>query len=649
VWDLTVCGEGFLELEGQDGHAALARSGSFAFDAQGVVRDESGQALMGQLLDDAGVIQPGRVKAVHLPVALQPRPTTFVKVVMKIDGSSDIVSPRNITAPPIDFADPSTYNYAVSLSVYDLMGQRVTLTLFIQKVTDNGWNVFATANGMPVNGTDADPKPINTTPFGFRPDGSGPTTDLSALRVSRAATPDLPPLDFTLSLADTTLHGEHWEITGASQDGHSAGQLAGMSIRQDGTVTAHYDNAQGVAMAKIALVHVAMPLQLDPVGPGLWRPNARTGTVTRTPAISARSCGLQFNVLQLPGTEPTAGFASARFGVYAVTGRTLDAAICGHGFFELSTEDGERRYSRDGRLFVGADAVVRNEAGLALVGRLAKADGGLATGPETPLRLDPTLLSTLPARATRHVTVSGNLDPASDVIDTTPAPDWTAVVVSTSPFNAWTGVDIYDEGGRLSWLMIAVQKVAANRWNVFGILNGTPLKGTPDSFLPLTALPLEFLADGSLRDPDAAKVQLDVALPSPDDPLTLTRMSVEISLAGLTQKPIAQDAPWSRIHVEQDGSPRTRPVALQLDSDGALHQIYDYRPRSRLLAKITLANFEQPGALTGAGPGLWAPTSAAGPVSRSLPASRSNCGLQVGVRQQPVELAPDRTPGPQTR
>lgn len=48
------------------------------------------------------------------------------------------------------------------------------------------------------------------------------------------------------------------------------------------------------------------------------------------------------------------------------TGNPLDLAISGEGYFGVSTPDGER-FTRDGRFLAGADGVVRNERGDALL------------------------------------------------------------------------------------------------------------------------------------------------------------------------------------------------------------------------------------------------------------------------------------------
>ena len=56
--------------------------------------------------------------------------------------------------PAIVFDDPTTYNSATSLSVYDALGQDIALTYYFQKAdpvaSPDTWEVYITANGEPL-------------------------------------------------------------------------------------------------------------------------------------------------------------------------------------------------------------------------------------------------------------------------------------------------------------------------------------------------------------------------------------------------------------------------------------------------------------------------------------------------------------------
>jgi flagellar hook protein FlgE len=69
------------------------------------------------------------------------------------------------TRPLIDFDDPTTYNNATSLTVYDAKGQDVALTYYFQKAATDTWNVYVTANGTPLRSTPRRPGAVDADQF----------------------------------------------------------------------------------------------------------------------------------------------------------------------------------------------------------------------------------------------------------------------------------------------------------------------------------------------------------------------------------------------------------------------------------------------------------------------------------------------------
>ncbi|MEX3901758.1 flagellar basal body FlgE domain-containing protein, partial [Paraburkholderia sp. BR10954] len=148
------------------------RNGQFKVDREGLIINNDKQQLMGYPADGAGVIQPGAAKPLQLPTAgINPAPTTKMEIEMNLDSRLGTTAP--VAGAQIDFSDPTTYNNATSLTSYDAKGQEVALTYYFQKSTTDTWNVFATANGTPINGTVAAPTPLTT--LQFPSNGGAPT------------------------------------------------------------------------------------------------------------------------------------------------------------------------------------------------------------------------------------------------------------------------------------------------------------------------------------------------------------------------------------------------------------------------------------------------------------------------------------------
>ncbi len=60
--DLAISGQGYFAVEGSDGSVLLTRSGAFQKDANGLLRDSSGRALLGYAGDgEGGALQPVQI------------------------------------------------------------------------------------------------------------------------------------------------------------------------------------------------------------------------------------------------------------------------------------------------------------------------------------------------------------------------------------------------------------------------------------------------------------------------------------------------------------------------------------------------------------------------------------------------------------
>jgi flagellar basal-body rod protein FlgF len=113
--------------------------------------------------------------------------------------------------------------------------------------------------------------------------------------------------------------------------------------------------------------------------------------------------GLQTRAYAVAST-PGADFAA---GSIQKTGRELDLAIQGDGFFAVQTSDGGEAYTRNGSLQLSADGVLTTSAGLTVLG-----DGGpISVPPDSNLTIakDGTVSLTTFGQSSANVTVLGRL------------------------------------------------------------------------------------------------------------------------------------------------------------------------------------------------------------------------------------------------
>jgi flagellar hook protein FlgE len=243
-----------------------------------------------------------------------PQATTAIGMQYNLDSRGSIKLPA--TAPLVDFNDAQTYNDAKSQTVFDAKGQPITLTYYFQRTSastvanptaPDEWNMYVTANGATVLGTDAAPEPIATITFAA--DGSVPTAStlgvvdpntgllsfnfdsVVATGVQGGPIADgdndatnnplpLPLLGLEMTMDLSQIAGP-FSLTDLSQDGFSAGQLVSMGIEENGIVTARYSNGQTKTAGQIEIANFRNLQGLQPVGDNMWADTYMSGDPIR--------------------------------------------------------------------------------------------------------------------------------------------------------------------------------------------------------------------------------------------------------------------------------------------------------------------------------------------------------------------------------
>ena len=299
--DLAINGNGFFQVTDGNSPVSYTRNGQFKIDRDGYIVNSQAQRLLGYPADGAGAIQPGAATALQLPTSgINPQVTSEIDIEFNLDSRAASTAPA--AAPQIDFTDPTTYNNATSLNVYDQRGQDVALTFYFQKSATDTWNVFVTANGTTVGGTALAPTPITT--MTFPASGAVPTAPAGAITLNvpastnaaGAATLAIPGIQLDLTAA--TQFGAGFGVTDMSQDGFAPGQLSSIAIENNGIVMARYSNGQSRPAGQIEIASFRNPQGLQPLGGNGW---ARTFT-SGDPVLGTPGTG-NFGVLQSGALE----------------------------------------------------------------------------------------------------------------------------------------------------------------------------------------------------------------------------------------------------------------------------------------------------------------------------------------------------------
>jgi flagellar hook protein FlgE len=344
--DMAINGNGFFQVTDGKNPVMYTRNGQFKVDREGYIVNNESQRLVGYPADAAGVVQPGQAVPLQLPTGgINPNPTGKIELEMNLDSrlgipqaadreataqqaeqaAQDAVTARdaadaalaadptnptliaaaaaaaaNVTttaaaaaaaraavsvAPQINFSDPTTYNKATSQTIYDAKGQDVALTYYFQKSGTDTWNVFVTANGKTVSGTDTAPTPVTT--MTFPSNGKAPTSPAAPVplvvtgNVTNAAGAQIvTPLSAELNLAGVTQYGAPFSVTKQVQDGYAPGQLTDVAIEGNGVIMARYSNGQSKPAGQIELATFRNPQGLQPLGGNLWARTYASGDPT---------------------------------------------------------------------------------------------------------------------------------------------------------------------------------------------------------------------------------------------------------------------------------------------------------------------------------------------------------------------------------
>jgi flagellar hook protein FlgE len=279
--DLALQGDGFFVLDGPNGQS-FTRNGQFTVDQDGRLVTLSGARVQGFQADATGQVGSAFGDIVVSNISSPPVQTSEVAIQGNLDSTAAVIDPA---VTPFDPADPSTFSFQNSTTVFDSLGNPIDVQLFYIKTADNQWQVRAVtdqANLTAGSGTPF-PPPSTLTELTAAPMQVTFTTD-GRLDTVTGNTLDLDPLGgtqnqaITLNLGDPIQPGGGTGLGGltqfasasavsfVSQNGSAAGDLANVRIEPDGTITGVFTNGVSQALGQVAVATFNAADQLERQG-----------------------------------------------------------------------------------------------------------------------------------------------------------------------------------------------------------------------------------------------------------------------------------------------------------------------------------------------------------------------------------------------
>lgn len=264
--DLAINGKGFFTVQDDTGTNFYTRAGQFHLNESGVMVNPDGYLVQGYQIDAAGNL--GNLATITIPGerVSPPSPTTELSFDVNLDSQT---------------AANSTYS--TSQTVFDSLGNAIPLTLtFTKQAAAQTWSASASVASpdgpVTINGAASVPLTFDSAGIMTAPLADG---TLAITLVNGATT----PLTLTWDLFDAS-GTSHGDITGFSssssttfqhQDGYTAGVLRGISVDEDGVVTAAYSNGQLTPTFQIALADFPSYDGLAKLGQNLYAESLESG------------------------------------------------------------------------------------------------------------------------------------------------------------------------------------------------------------------------------------------------------------------------------------------------------------------------------------------------------------------------------------
>lgn len=298
-------------------------------------------------------------------------------------------------------------------------------------------------------------------------------------------------------------------------------------------------------------------------------------------------------------------------GTINTTNSSLDVAINGNGFFQMSN-NGVKTYSRDGTFQRDKNGYIVNAQGLNVMGYTADKNGVVNTAQTVPLQAPTTNIAPTP---TTRITGQFNLNsqdkgPAKTPFD--PA--------DTTTYNYSTSVQVYDSLGGSQAVNMYFVKSATSTWEAYAAVPGS--KATDLGTVTFDASgAIQSTTTGSPAAPTASLGQFKFTVPTTDG--STTPQGLTLDLTGTTQ----YGGKDGVNNLAQDGYASGTLTTFSIGSDGKLTGNYS-NGQTAVLGQIAIANFNNPNGLISLGGNQYAETAASGVPQISAPGSTNHGTLQ---------------------
>mgnify|MGYP005741291011 CR=1 FL=1 len=287
------------------------------------------------------------------------------------------------------------------------------------------------------------------------------------------------------------------------------------------------------------------------------------------------------------------------------TGRAMDLAINGNGFFVTKDSAGQLLYTRSGVFGTDKDNYVIGNTGAKLQGYSVDGNNNLLTGATGDIKIS---TSSLAAKATDKMEFIANLDATNSIVDQTVNP---FDPNTTDSFNSSYTTKVYDSQGKPHTVTQYFTKTADNAWEVNVQVDG--------GAGAVSTVAMTFNPDGSIATPTGAyNVSFPAAGANP--------MSIDIDLSGSTQFGTGFGVSTNN----PNGYTSGELAGVRVEDNGMVYATYT-NGQSQLQGQVVLADFANPQGLSKVSGTAWTQSFSSGAPVMGVPGSGTLGDLTPGA------------------
>jgi flagellar hook protein FlgE len=312
-------------------------------------------------------------------------------------------------------------------------------------------------------------------------------------------------------------------------------------------------------------------------------------------------------------------------GAIEATGRSLDLAIQGQGFFVLREGQGDV-YTRAGNFQMNPDGTISNLNGDILQGFPVDATGQIVGG-ETDINVAGVNSQ---AKATANTTLKGNLEADAALKGTFDGTDFTTAYATS---NYQSTLQVYDSLGAQHQVTLFFTKSSTpGDWTVnVGMDDGDLAGGTPGQLDIIGTDTISFDTNGNVD----TSTNSGVITTNSTTFNGAAAQQISIDLTGFTQF----SGPSGVTSVVQDGFGAGQLASIDVDAKGILSATFD-NGQTRPLFQIEMAHFNAPEGLAPAGSGIFRESIESGRPSKGTAQSNGNGSIvSSALEQSNVQIA----------